>query len=102
MYEVKITSNPFEGEEFDFVDYYKDGKRVGTRLTSESHITLVPSGEEHFAPLTRAKAYRYWAKHFPNRSYWTLPELLADALELPCRSFGTFVDRNGETVGYEG
>lgn len=61
--------------------YYKDGKKIAYSK-SDGIITFVPSYTEKYSSITRAKAYRYWEKYFPNRVYWDLPKLLEDAIDL--------------------
>lgn len=60
--------------------YYKDGDAIADSLNN-GNIIFIPTFEERYTPITRAKAYRYWKKHFPDRLYWALPELLADATQ---------------------
>ena len=52
--------------------------------------------------ISRAQAYKYWEKYFPDKPCWLLPEVLQEALEKPCTARGAYKDRNGEWIGYEG
>jgi hypothetical protein len=83
-----------------WTNYYKNGKLIAMR--SEGRLELVNIHEPAYDVLTRAKGYRYWEKHFPDRYCWSLPEMLQEALDMEPASSGYFVDRNGELCGYEG
>lgn len=62
-----------------------------------------PEGVIKFDPLTRAKAYRYWEKYFPNAHYaWQLPEIIQQALDFPPRACGEYRDKRGRVWYYEG
>lgn len=78
-------------------NYYKNGE-----LWAVSHNgNLFLIGRRHYqAPLTRAQGFKYWKRHFPNWFYFDLPELLQEAIDRPTERYGTYIDRNGEVVGY--
>lgn len=80
--------------------YYKDGSHIATRRAGV--LTLEPKRAEAMDPLTRAKGFHYWKKHFPTRACYTLPAALQAAIDEPSRSWGTFINKNGKLVGYEG
>lgn len=99
MYTKKTYINLFD-DSTPVTDYYKDGELIGYRDKNGIHL-YGWHGPAH-DPLTRAKGYRYWGKHFPDRYCWSLPELLQDALDMAPASRGVFVDRSGRLCGYEG
>jgi len=82
--------------------YYKNGELFGSRI----HGEFVPARPQFPAishiELTRAQGFKYWEKYFPNRTVWELPLPLQEAIDRDCVSFGEFVDKNGELVGYAG
>ena len=80
--------------------YYKNGSHIATRRAGV--LALEPKRAEVMDPLTRAKGFRYWKKHFPTRACYTLPAALQAAIDEPSRSWGTFTNKSGELVGYEG
>ena len=79
--------------------YYKDGRCIGMKVDGEILLYSKPSST---VDISRAQAYRYWVKHFPDRPYYTLPLVLALAVNKPTRSRGVFVNKRGEYIGYEG
>ena len=52
--------------------------------------------------LSRAQGYKYWKRYFPNRLCWDLPEALQEAIESEATTYGTYTNRHGEIIGYEG
>lgn len=99
MYSKKTYSHLFDGLE-PVTDYYKDGELIGYRENGK--IVLYAHRKPAYDTLTRAKGYRYWWKHFPDRYCWSLPQDLQDALDMAPATRGYFVDRNGQLCGYEG
>lgn len=99
-YTIKRYPSLFEGIR-DYTEYWKEDKLIATKWQDEGwqmhHIS-----EEIYDTLTRAKGYRYWWKHFPDRYCWSLPQELQDALDMAPATRGYFVDRNGQLCGYEG
>lgn len=87
-------------EENPFTVYYKNGEAIA--IKDENGLRLEKARGEQYDPLTRAKGYRYWEKHFPDQYCWTLPQELQDALDMPPATSGVFIDKNGELMGYEG
>ena len=92
---------------FGIVNYYRDGVHIGYRrfdgplqLSNRRRYELRSSGNP--CELTRAQGYRYWLKHFPGRCCFDLPPLLLEATAKPCQTYGNYVNRNGERVGYAG
>lgn len=92
---------------FGTVNYYRDGKHIGYRrfngplqLSNCRRYELRGSGSP--SELTRAQGYRYWIKHFPGRCCFDLPSLLLEATEKPCKTYGSYINRNGKRVGYAG
>lgn len=96
----KVEFNFFDG--CPMVLYYKNGALFGSRI----HGEFVPAQPKLMAggsiELSRAQGFKYWAKYFHGRYDWELPLPLQDAVNRDCVSFGEFVDKNGELVGYEG
>lgn len=84
-----------------WTNYYKEGKLIATRIEG-GKLELANQHGPKYDLLTRAKGYRYWEKHFPERYCWSLPEMLQEALDMEPASRGWFIDRNGEVCGYEG
>lgn len=83
-------------------NYYKGGKLVATR-EGNGPIELTHHHGPAYDPLTRAKGYRYWEKHFPGRYYWDLPEALQEAIDMEPATRGHFFHKKtGEIWGYEG
>jgi len=81
-------------------DYWKDGQLIGHTIGGTTR--LLPRNH-HKCYLTRAKGFRYWKKHFPERPWYLLPSELADAVEKPPRSFGQYASKkDGALIGYEG
>jgi len=80
--------------------FYKDGRLIACRREGERIHFAIPYSEP--VTLTRAQAFRYWERHFPDRVCWDLPSELYEATELPPKSSGVYTDSNGELVGYEG
>jgi len=80
--------------------FYKNG-RIIARRREGGHIHLVAAYSEPTV-LTRAQAYRYWERYFPDRACWDLPFELYAATQLPPKSSGFYNDINDELVGYEG
>ena len=79
--------------------FYKDGHIVARKR--DGVLRLCHSAQEP-VEITRAQGFRYWGRHFPLRACWDLPEALAAAVGKDCRSFGTYVRKDGEVVGYAG
>lgn len=79
-------------------NFWKNGELYGS---SHGGLHLTPKFSSP-CKLTRAQAYKYWERYFPNTYWWELPQALQDGLDEPPRSFGTFVAKGGEIIGYEG
>ena len=80
--------------------YYKNGREIAR--SCDGHISLLPSYHSK-CELTRAQGFRYWEKHFPDRSRYTLPQVLQEAVDKPSHSFGQYVSKqDGALIGYEG
>lgn len=94
---TKRTTRSLFGD--DYVEFFKNGKLAAIRLNGQ--LAIVP---KYTAPieLTRAQGFRYWKRHFPERTCYDLPALLEEATNAEPRSFGTFFTRDGEEVGYIG
>ena len=95
------TSYPNIFTNGEWTNYYKNGKLIATR-DGNGKIELLHHHGSAYDALTRAKGYRYWWKHFPDRYCWSLPQDLQDALDMAPATRGYFVDRNGHLCGYEG
>lgn len=83
------------------VSYYKNGRLCAFDNGDGRGIQLVPMAKSSIE-LTRAQGYRYWAQHFPGRTCYSLPALLEEAVDREPQSYGSFVTRNGERIGYIG
>lgn len=90
--------------------YYKNFLRNGVVIAT-AHYT--PDGKRDrlewlktcSAPveLTRAQGFRYWSKYFPDRTCYSLPEVLEEAINKPCTSEGVFYSKKyNELIGYAG
>lgn len=69
-----------------------EGEAISLTLASNGYIKI-PSAVR----MTRAQGFRYWTRHFPNRSMWELPEIMQEAVCLDpheeqeiCVSFDRF------------
>ena len=99
MYTKKMYPSLFD-DYGPVTDYYKDGELIASKI--DGQIRLYHFHGPAYEVLTRAKGYRYWEKHFPDRYCWTRPEPLQEALDMAPASRGVFVDRSGQLCGYEG
>lgn len=92
---------------FGSVTYYRNGEQIGFRRFG-GELQLDPfyryrlRGGGHPVELTRAQAYRYWSKHFPDEYFFNLPQALQEGLDRKPQSYGYYINRHGEMVGYEG
>lgn len=84
--------------------YHKKGKVIGIWTAASQSLKLVHRPEQPIdrVEITRAQAYRYWEKHFDKRSVYSLPKLLQEAVDKPCKSNGTYIKKDGQLAGYEG
>ena len=97
-FSVRVSEDLFsEGNFWRY--YYRDGRLYGESGCYGLRLFPAPVSK---VELTRAQGYRYWAKHFPDRACYTLPEALQEAIDRPPVSSGYYVDHSGELVGYEG
>lgn len=86
----------------DYAEFYKDGVLIARRnRASGGNIRLYPRPTSEVR-LTRAQGFRYWERHFPLRACWDLPPALREAVALDPATYGKYIDRNGEAVGYAG
>lgn len=99
MYTKKVMPNLFG--DGGWTGFYKNSELIATREDGE-FIKLLQHKGPSYDTLTRAKGYRYWERHFKERYYWALPDLLQDAIDMPSATSGYFIDRHGELHGYEG
>jgi hypothetical protein len=99
MYSKAVAPSFFFGQ---VTLFYKDGEIIASRQGESAPIRLYQRGSLRQVSLTRAQGFRYWGKHFPDRACYTLPALLEEAVAKESASFGTFVNRRGEEVAYEG
>ena len=101
---VKTTAAIFFDDNGYYKDFFRNGKHIAyAHYTAEGKRDYFHYYKEsNPVVLTRAKGYRYWEKYFPNRYFWSLPEELQFAIDLPCGSSGVFYDANGELCGYSG
>lgn len=99
MIETKTWKSIFNKEHDIVKHFYRNGHLIG--MSRNGQVERIKSHEERYEPLTRAKGFRYWNKHFTGRYCWDLPEVLQEAVEMECRACGSFI-RNGEEVGYCG
>lgn len=79
MYTKEVITNFFD--DGTTTNFYKNGMLIASRKNSEP-IKFYHRYYSLFDPITRAKGYRYWEKHFPNRACYALPKLLEDAVYL--------------------
>lgn len=98
--EVTVVDNPdcmlidIDGT-FEACRLYKE--EGFTEALDDEQIALVRRG------WTRAKAFRYWGRYFPDRAFYELPEGLKQALDLPCRAWGMYYDKKAcGACGFEG
>ncbi len=84
--------------------YHKQGQVIAIWTATMQALKLVHRYEQPNpqVEISRAQAFRYWRKHFDKQSVYSLPKLLQEAVEKPCKSFGTYVRKDGNLVGYEG
>lgn len=95
---VRISDHFFDNS--TIIDFYRDGKLVATRIDHEP-IRLIPQYSEPIE-LTQAQGFKYWSRHFSGRTCWDIPQALQDALNRPSKTKGSYIDRNGEQIAYEG
>lgn len=90
--------------------FYKNDRLIACRDNGEKIHILWTEYEYMWAHLFDAYKYntyrqacgwRYWRKHFPNRSYYSLPAEIVELLDLECDTFGTYVNKTGELIAYE-
>lgn len=90
--------------------FYKNGVEIACRDDGEEINILWSFYADMQAQMVDADKYntyrqvygwRYWRKHFPNRFYYDLPKQIIELLDLPCDTYGTYINKAGEVVGYE-
>lgn len=80
--------------------YHKRGYEVA-RFTPQEGLQL-KKRTAAACELSRAQAYRYWAKHFPSHAVFNLPQALQVAIDKPCTAHGIYITKDGKRVAYEG
>ena len=84
-----------------YAEFNRDGQLIGRVINNKVQRIRWETYRQP-VELTRAQGYKYWKRYFPNRLIWDLPEALQEAIESESRSYGTYVNRQGEVIGYEG
>ena len=92
------TSYPNLFGDGNWTNYYKGSKLIATR-DGNGPIKLTNHHGPAYDTLTRAKGYRYWEKHFPDRYYWDLPQELQDAVDMESATSGEFWDWTENILG---
>ena len=98
MYTASRYECPFTG--IMVTEFFRDGHYIGHRDEGQP-IVLEPHFNDNIE-LTRAQGFKYWKRHFSNRSCYTIPEALAQAIERTPKSFGYYFNKYGKLCGYEG
>lgn len=83
----KNLANFFTGEPVKI--YFRGGRCLGSKNNGVWKTYFKNTSEIR---LTRAQGYKYWAKYFPDRVYWSLPITLQEAIDSEPR---TYICKNG-------